>query len=176
MKNRNFPNIFIPYRFEFFEDKIHKNGRPIIGIVNSKGCVWCISHKTKDGRYPRAHRNGKDYRLHRYIFEKYCEEIPKGMVVRHNCDNSFCINPDHLELGWPYDNVRDKVERGRQPRGSEIPSSKLNEDQVYEIRFNSVGKSVKELAEEFGVSTTTIRSIKKGKSWEHVKEKEKNAA
>ncbi|MBZ0182176.1 MAG: HNH endonuclease [Melioribacteraceae bacterium] len=170
MKNRFFSNIFIPFRFEFPEDNPHKNARPIVGIVQSNGCVWCISHKTKDGKYPRVSRYGKDYRLHRWIFKKYNQDIPEGMVIRHECHNTFCINPDHLELGTQGDNMRDKVLSGRQPRGSVCKSAKLNEEQVYEIRFSSEGKTVKELAEEYGVSGSTIRSIKKRKSWMHVVE------
>ncbi len=37
----------------------------------------------------------------------------KGKVVRHECDNPKCINPDHLMLGTQYDNIQDKIRRGR---------------------------------------------------------------
>ena len=54
----------------------------------------------------------------RHYYRHYNGEIPDGLVVRHTCDNTQCINPNHLLLGTHADNVRDKMERGRhKPRG-----------------------------------------------------------
>jgi hypothetical protein len=60
--------------------------------------------------------------------EKY-GEIPKGMVIRHKCDNPACCNIEHLEIGTPLDNVNDMIERGRKAiniiRGTQNGQSKL---------------------------------------------------
>lgn len=58
-------------------------------------------------------RRGKTMKAHRMIYEECFGMIPEGMVVRHTCDNPPCVNPAHLLLGTPKDNMRDKMERGR---------------------------------------------------------------
>lgn len=155
--------------FAIPEENTHKLARPIIGVFAEceyldEPCLVCTSHKTKDGLYPRVSRNGRDWRISKYIFHTRKGEVPIGMVVRHKCDNTFCINPDHLEIGWPQDNCNDKVERNRQPKGEAIKASKLKTNDVYYIKFLAEESTI-ELAKKFNVSASTIRSIKTNKSW-----------
>jgi len=42
--------------------------------------------------------------------------IPKGKFICHKCHNPPCVNPDHLYLGTPADNVRDREDRKSKPR------------------------------------------------------------
>lgn len=92
---------------------------------------------------------------------------PKGMVIRHSCDNRACCNPAHLLLGTQRDNMRDKVERGRQPRGETMATSKLTQQQVDEIRarYAAGGIRQKDLAAEYGVSQSNVSVLVRNMTW-----------
>jgi len=79
------------------------------------------------------------------------------------------VRPDHLFLGKQGDNIKDKVLKARQARGTTHGSVKLTVEQVREIRAASRGRRgspvLKELARRFGVSVATVNDVRTGKSW-----------
>ncbi|WP_343743115.1 HNH endonuclease signature motif containing protein [Herbaspirillum huttiense] len=133
----------------------------------------CIDHQFKGDRfgYGRTKRKGKSVFLHRLV---YCEhngvslESIQNLVVRHSCDNTRCINPDHLLVGTHLDNMRDKVNRGRQYRsiGELHPSAKISELDAWRIKFG--GEPSDLLQKELGIGRHTISKIRNGITWKHI--------
>lgn len=65
--------------------------------------------------------NGKHYHYlaHRLSFEISNDvRISSDVVICHKCDNPACINPRHLFAGTHATNVEDKVNKGRQAKGT----------------------------------------------------------
>lgn len=136
--------------------------------VNDDGCFVCTSHKSINEYGHRSFRKyGRNYLVHRYIYEECFGFIADDLVVRHKCDNPSCINPEHLEVGTHADNVMDKVKRERVPKGSSHSNSKFTEDDVKFIKRNPQ-ISARELVEKFGVSKEAIYKIRQGIRWSHV--------
>lgn len=136
----------------------------------------CVEHTQKGDKdgYGLTSRKGKNVRLHRIV---YCDanNIPLtailGLVIRHTCDNPRCVNPEHLLLGTPQDNIADKVNRNRQARGQAIQQSVLTDEQVSFIREHYVYYSKEwgtpALAKRFNVSKVTIHNVVRKHYWQH---------
>lgn len=50
---------------------------------------------------------------HRLSYTTYKGAIPDGLYACHSCDNTLCVNPDHLFAGTHQDNVDDRERKGR---------------------------------------------------------------
>jgi DNA-binding XRE family transcriptional regulator len=128
--------------------------------VDDNGCFMCTASKGSHG-YPQY----KGYPVHRHVYEECFGEIPKGLVVRHKCDNKLCINPYHLKLGTRSDNFLDIRRTDRWTGHENHWNSKLKEEDVKFIRDNANGKSQKEMARMFGVSVSTIGDVVHYRTW-----------
>lgn len=149
--------------------KLSEYGKEVILEELENGCIKCISHCTDKDGYTRIRYNGKHDRLFRVLYQKKYGEIPKGMVIRHKCDHSYCCNIEHLEIGTQLDNVRDMIQRGRdvyhntKAKGMKIGASKLTEQQVKEIYLSKLG--YRKLSKLYKVSSTNIAHIKNKRHW-----------
>ena len=76
-------------------------GQPLIVRLMEKvevtdTCWNWTGAKSRDG-YGQFGIDGKSKRAHRASYELFKGKIPKGLVIHHQCSNTFCINPAHLE-------------------------------------------------------------------------------
>lgn len=133
------------------------------------GCVLWIGAKKSHGYgvFWRG-RTGLRVSAHRYSYERTHGPIPAGLGVLHKCDNTSCVNPDHLFVGTQGDNMRDMAAKGRggAPKGMNHFSRKLDEAKVRAIR--AATETLTALAAEYGVAKQTICGIKQGKYWKSV--------
>lgn len=138
-------------------------------IVTSTGCWEWSKWRDRDGygniRYGKGSR-----RAHRRSYEAFKGPIPKGLVVRHLCDNPPCCNPDHLEVGTNADNVRDREVRGRGAKGVNNGTSILTEEIIKQIRAEYIPQKVTQqyLADKYGVSRGLIGHIVNYRIWREV--------
>lgn len=100
---------------------------------------------------------------------------PFPMFVCHECDNPSCQNPSHYFLGTHVQNMEDMRNKGRslKARGERHNKAVLTEAKVREIReFIKVRGSAKGLlvrfAIHYGISTSAMWSIFKGRCWKSV--------
>jgi len=87
-----------------------------LGIEKKEtGCWHWIKGKggRKNQEYGHIFLNGKPQIASRFSYELHKGKIPEGKFVLHTCDNSICVNPDHLYIGDHQQNMNDMNSRGR---------------------------------------------------------------
>ena len=139
-------------------------------VIKKDNCWDWNLFKDRDG-YGKVTFNKKRISIHRASWIIHNGSIPEGLLVLHHCDNPSCSRPDHLFLGTTMDNKQDCISKRRlNPRqGENHPLSKLNEEQVVEIRNLLKNKILqKEIANKFNVAIETISDIKFKRTWKHI--------
>lgn len=152
---------------ERFMAKVDKNG--------TNGC-WLWTGATRGYRphnYPHfAMPGGKQVAGHRLSYEMHKGEIPMGQGVCHKCDNTTCVNPDHLFLGSQKVNMNDCARKGRlgyRAAGTAHSQSKLNPEKVKEILARVANGETKcWIAKDYEITPQNINAILKGMTWNHV--------
>lgn len=133
---------------ERFEDKILK--------LPMTDCHLWTAYTNPRG-YGKISIDHSPQLAHRVSYQLYKGEIPSGMQVLHNCDNSYCVNPDHLRLGTHDENMRDHAIRGRR--------FKVSNPQLFKIREElSAGVRAKEIADKNNLPVWYIYMIKSNKT------------
>lgn len=148
--------------------------------VSRGDCLVWEGHRDKDGYAITNIDAGdgirKNRRVHRLVYMQAFGAIPDGLFVCHKCDNPSCIKLDHLWLGTPEANSkdRDRKQRGQFSRdvaGARNPRAKLTPEQVLEIRQRHVAgarvgpNTTAALSAEFGVDRSQIQRIVRNDRW-----------
>jgi len=142
-----------------------------VQIAGKDECWEWQAYRRKAG-YGGFQRRNKPIDAHVVAFQVAYGPLPKGLIVRHKCDNPPCCNPEHLESGTYADNARDREVRGRanRPKGINHPHAKLNEIDVRAIRtrYASTKITYEALSREYGVTSGNIGCILRRESWAHI--------
>lgn len=135
--------------------------------------LWTGSHGNY-GFISVNYRPGEPTQLlaHRVSWEIHFGEIPDGLFVLHDCpggDQPLCVNPAHLWLGTPGDNMRDMVAKGRRydNSGENNGSAKLTWEVVRALRALHAqgGTSIATLAASLRVHRATVQDVVHGNTW-----------
>ena len=89
--------------------------------VDTSGKCWIWLGATYPSGYGHVWQgsdNVKDEYAHRAAWFLANGPIPKGKQVLHDCDTPPCVRLEHLYLGTPADNMRDRDTRGRNGKGN----------------------------------------------------------
>jgi hypothetical protein len=143
-----------------------------VNVAGDDECWEWQAGCTEDG-YGKLRRTGMTaglVRAHRLSWELHHGPVPVGMHVCHACDNPPCVNPGHLFLGTPLENMRDKRAKGRHTGefahgASSSHGAKLTAEQVREIRRLADTIAKDELGRRYGVSLRSIQRIVSGETW-----------
>jgi hypothetical protein len=81
----------MPRKAESFEDKYRR-----LAVAGENGCLEWTGPLSQFG-YALFRTKRKNFRVHRWAYERFIGPIPEGKVLDHICRNRKCVNPHHLE-------------------------------------------------------------------------------
>ena len=156
-------------------------------VEKTDSCWWWRGSVGRNG-YGRVSMNRHWHYAHRLAWQITHGPIPPGFFVCHTCDQPPCVNPDHLFLGTPADNIHDartkKRLRPNPPSGSQHwtrqhpdrvrrgeanNKAKLTATEVKAIRkAYQDGCSQTELAHRYGIKQSSVWKVLAGHTWKHV--------
>lgn len=160
---------FADRQIDRFWASINKKG-PVPSHVPELGRCWEWIGQVHPSGYGTFWANDRGMRAHRVALQLAGRD-PGRLHVMHHCDNRRCCNPAHLQAVTQAENNADCRAKNRHATGSVVPGPrKLTEQDVVSARARYRrggigGPKLKDLAQEYGVSITSMHSALSGKSW-----------
>lgn len=144
---------------------------------NRHGDIQIFKFKGKELRF---NDNGKGYLsvqlgrgnrryVHRLVAEMFIDNPLELPSINHIDNDTKNNNVTNIEWVTQQGNIQHKVRQGRQCKGERIPSTKLKENDVREIRkLLADGVSQSKIAEMYNITQSPISKINRGVTWSYV--------
>lgn len=146
----------------WLRERVHHDG---------EGCLIWPFNRGQYG-YGTFGLGGKVLYAHRWMCEQVHGPAPSAdHQAAHDCGNGDkgCVHPKHVFWKTPLENSQDKIAHGTTYTNKGRRRNKLTPEQVAQIRLISTVAEQNEAAKRFGVSSSMIRKIIYGKSWQPIK-------
>lgn len=142
-------------RFNVYKGKVLKQGK------NNRG--YNVITLTKNGTQ-------KTFLVHRIVAMNFIKNVENKKFVNHIDGDKRNNRSENLEWTTFEENIKHAWENKiyKPIKSESVNTAKLNHEKVKNIRKNARNKSVKELAKEYGVTSTTISNVLNFKSWKDV--------
>lgn len=136
------------------------------GFDGADCLIWPFDRNAKG--YGRHHTGGKRVAAHRIACEMRNGPPPTAKhSAAHSCGKGHlgCVNPKHIRWATPKENHADKQIHGTIARGEKNGNAVMSEATAKKVK-SMIGTMVqREIAERLGITRSSVRDIKIGKTW-----------
>lgn len=130
-----------------------------VDVKGEDECWEWTAAKTTAG-YGVIYWNSENTYAHRLSLELDNRPIPARFHACHKCDNPPCVNPKHLFVGSPRENMLDKVSKGRHPKGENHYAAKLLDSEIAEMRkLVAENGIIVDIAKRFNVTSGYVVEV-----------------